>query len=63
VHAGRVGHHGDFKLLNNAYMQVSITPMGLFGSHDAPTSKGALSSSHSLAAGAIAVSAFATGVA
>jgi hypothetical protein len=50
-----VGHHGDFKLLNNPYMQVYVTPMGLCGSHDAPTPKGASSSAHPLAAGAVAV--------
>jgi hypothetical protein len=47
--------HCDFKLLNNPYRQVSVTPMGLFGSHDAPTPKGASFSSRPLAAGAVGV--------
>jgi hypothetical protein len=44
-------------------MQVYMTYMGLLGSHDVPTSKGALSLSHPLAAGDVTVSAVAAGVA
>jgi hypothetical protein len=45
------------------YRQVSITPMGLYGSHDAPTSNDVSSSSHPLAAGAVDMAAVAASVA